>query len=202
MKVPKDGRVLLRPYDQGVSDLNNGEYDCAIENFGRAIGFDPKYAAAFYMRAIACRAKGDYRRATADFNRAMQHAHGRSAIDLKEALAWNLGNAVAFFNRASAYHNEGNYDRAINNYSEAVRLRPGWAAAFLSRGMAFKERDRNNPRSSAYDERYGGVPDCDHAAEDLEKVLSLDSDPATRRICRAALDELTGQGPRPLLKRP
>jgi tetratricopeptide (TPR) repeat protein len=185
-------QVLLRPYDQGVSDLNNGEYDSAIENFGKAIGFDTKYAAAFYMRAIACRAKGDYRSATADFNRAMKHALPRSVVDVKDTLAWKLGNAVAFFNRGIAFHNEGDHDRAINNYSEAIRLRPGWAAAFLARGMAFKERDRNNPRSSAYDERYGGVPDCDRAADDLEKVLSLDSDAATRRICRAALDELTG----------
>ena len=175
---------------QGTSLLNNGAYDLAIAKCNEAIRLDRAHAAAFYVRAIAYRAKSDYARAAADFAQAMKLSLSGSIADLKESLRWELRDATAFFNRGSAYHNEGDLSRAINNYSEAIRLDPKHVAALLNRGVAFQQRDRNNPAGTNYDERYGGVPDCDRAIDDYRKVLALDADPTARQIAQAGLDKL------------
>jgi tetratricopeptide (TPR) repeat protein len=179
--------------NHAVMSLNNGKYDLAIEKCSEALGFRHADAAAFYMRAIAYRAKADHDRAAADFEQAMRLAPTGSIAGFKEALRWELGEPTGFHNRGSAFHNERDYGRAINNYSEAIRLDPKHAAAFLNRGVALQTRDRNNPYAKKYDER-GGVPDCDRAIADYRMVLSLDADYTAKRIARAGLDRLLAQG--------
>jgi tetratricopeptide (TPR) repeat protein len=178
---------------QGVMLLSNGAYDLAIEKCSEAIGFDRAHAAAFYMRALARRAKGEHAHAGADFEQVSKLAPPGSIAGFKETIRWALGDATAFYNRGSAYHNERDYDRAINNYSEAIRLNPSYVAALLNRAVALLERDRNNPRSSKYDERFGGVPDCDRAMADYRRVLALDADDTARQIAKSRLDELMAQ---------
>jgi tetratricopeptide (TPR) repeat protein len=173
-----------------VSCLSNGTYDLAIASCEEALKRDRACAAAFYMRAIAYRAKGDHARATADFEQALRLAPAGSVTRFKELIKWDLNDSTAFFNRGNAYHNEGDRDRAINNYSEAIRLNPKHAAAWLNRAVALQERDRNNPRGRNYDERYGGVPDCHRAIDDYRKVLSLDADATAKRIAQGRLDML------------
>jgi tetratricopeptide (TPR) repeat protein len=175
---------------QGVACLNNGAYDLAIARCDEAIKRDRTCAAAFYLRAIAYRARGDYVRAAADFEQAQRLAPAGSVTGFKDIIKWDLNDATAFFNRGSAYHNEGDRDRAINNYSEAIRLNPKHASVLLSRAVALQERDRNNPRSRNYDERFSGVPDCHRAIDDYRKVLSLDADSAAKLIAQAGLDTL------------
>ena len=175
---------------QAVTLLNNGAYDLAIAKCNEAIRLDRAHGAAFYMRAIAHRAKADYARAAADFTQATKLSSTGSVADFKESMRWELRDATAFFNRGSAYHNEGDYDRAINNYSEAIKLDPQHVAALLNRGVAYQRRDRNNPAGQNYDERYGGVPDCDRAMDDYRKVLALDADPTARQIAQTGLDKL------------
>jgi tetratricopeptide (TPR) repeat protein len=180
--------------NQGVMLVNNGKYDLAIEKCSEALARRHAYAAAFYMRAIAHRAKANHDRAAADFEQALRLAPAGSIAGLKETLRWELGEPTGFHNRGSAYHNERDYDRAINNYSEAIRLDPKHAAAFLNRGVALQTRDRNNPYGKNYDERFGGVPDCDRAMADYRMVLSLNADYTVKRIAWAGLDRLSAQG--------
>jgi tetratricopeptide (TPR) repeat protein len=179
--------------NQAVTCLNNGSYDLAIEKCGEAIRRHGADAAAFYLRAVAHRASGDYARASADVGEARRLAPAGAIAGLKETLGWQLGNAIGFYNRGSAYHNERDYDRAINNYSEAVRLDRAYTAAHLGRAVAFETRDRNNPHGKRYDERYGGEPDCDRAMRDYRMVLALDADAAAKRIAKAGLDRLLAQ---------
>ena len=91
---------------RGVMCLSNGKYDLAIEKCNEAIRLHRGHAAAFYMRAVAYRAKGNYARATADFEQAMRLVPPGAIGDLKEAIRWDLGDATAFYNRGNAYHNE------------------------------------------------------------------------------------------------
>jgi tetratricopeptide (TPR) repeat protein len=164
----------------------------AIKKCSEAISLDRACAAAFYVRAIACRAIGDYARASADFGQATRLAPGGSIAGCKETLRWELGDATGFYNRGNAYHNERDYSRAINNYSEAIRLDPKYAAALLGRGVAFQSRDLNNPSGKHYNER-SGVPDCDHAMADYRRVLSLDADGVLKRIAKVRLDRLVAE---------
>jgi tetratricopeptide (TPR) repeat protein len=175
---------------RAVMLLNNAMYASAIKACDEAIRRDRGCAAAFYMRALARRAEGDHARAADDFGQAERLAPAGSLADSKEALRWVAHDATALYNRGCAYHNERDLDRAINNYSAAIKLDPRYARAFLNRAVALQTRDRNNPHGKNYDERYGGVPDCEQAIDDYRMVLSLDADDGAKRIAEAALAKL------------
>jgi tetratricopeptide (TPR) repeat protein len=163
---------------RAVMLLNNAAYVSAIKACDDAIGRNRGCAAAFYMRALARRAEGDHARAADDFGQG-------AALAPAGSLAWAANDATALYHRGSAYHNERDLDRAINNYSAAIKLDPRFARALLNRAVALQARDRNNPRGKNYDERFGGVPDCERAIDDYRAVLSLDADDGTKRSRQA-----------------
>ena len=70
--------------------------------------------------------KGDYDRAIADFDRAIQ---------LKP------DDAVAYANRGWAYDDKGDYDRAIADFDRAIQLKPDYADAYAGRGWAYAKGD-------------------------------------------------------------
>ena len=74
---------------------------------------------AFNNRGIVYDHKGEYDRAIADYDRAIE-------------LVPN--DATAYNNRGVAYGKKGDYDRAIRDYDQAIRLKPDHANAFINRG--------------------------------------------------------------------
>ena len=78
--------------------------------------------------------------------------------------------------------------------STTTRRPSGWTRStprpFLIAAVALQERDRNNPRSWNYDERFSSVPDCHRAIDDYRQVLSLDADSTAKLIAQAGLDTL------------
>jgi len=175
---------------EALACLDEGRYDLAIERCSEILRRHGANPAAFQVRAIAHRARGDDARAASDFSAAVRLAPAGAGPDVKETLRWETGDPVSFFNRGCAYHNERDYARAINNYSEAIKLNPSHVMAFLNRGIAFQTRDNNNPYKTGYDERYGGEPDCDSAMRDYRAVLARGSDTAACRIATERIEEL------------
>jgi len=80
---------------------------------GKGLGF------AFHNRGIWYYDKGEYDRAIADFDQAIQ----RDPYD-----------RIAFNNRGNVYSDKGEYDRAIADYDHAIRLNPNYADALKNRG--------------------------------------------------------------------
>jgi lipoprotein NlpI len=76
---------------------------------------------AFNNRGIGYAQKGQYDRAIADYDQAIQ---------------LNPNYATAFTNRGRAYTNKGEYDLAISDYDQAIRLNPNYTEAFFNRGAA------------------------------------------------------------------
>jgi uncharacterized protein YecT (DUF1311 family) len=77
-------------------------------------------AIALSNRGNAYQAEGDYDRAVADYDQAIQ-------LDPNDP--------IAFSNRGNAYKRRGDVDRAIADFSEAIRLDPRFAEAFANRGL-------------------------------------------------------------------
>lgn len=94
----------------------------AIGDTSEAIRIDPKYAFAFWTRAMLWESKGDFDQAIADYS---------EAIRLEPGTAY-------YISRAEAWRTKHDYDKAIVDYSEAIRLNSAetWklAQAYNGRG--------------------------------------------------------------------
>ena len=93
----------------GVSNLNTGKPEKALENFNRAIEIDPQKAAGYLGRANTLNIMGRYEECLVDYEKVLE-------IDPK------LANA--YINRGSAYSNLGEYKKAIADYEKGLELDP------------------------------------------------------------------------------
>jgi tetratricopeptide (TPR) repeat protein len=71
-------------YGQGLANACTGQYDAAIADYSSAIRLDPRWR-AYRNRAKAYEQKGDYMRALADFNAAIDLRSDDSLIYLQRA---------------------------------------------------------------------------------------------------------------------
>lgn len=110
--------------ERGKLKRNDDDSDGAIEDFNSALRINPKYANAFYFRALA---KGDlqrYKEALEDFN---------------IAVSLNPNDADFILDRGVTKSNLPDNKGAIEDYSKAISLNPNYAMAFNNRGFAYYE---------------------------------------------------------------
>ena len=93
----------------GVSHLNLGKPEKALEDFNRAIELEPGRAGGYLGRANALNTMQRYREALQDYDR---------AIELDPALA------NAYVNRAVAYSHLAENKKAIADYEKGLELDP------------------------------------------------------------------------------
>ena len=123
---------------------------------------------------------GDYNRAIATANRAMQldpknalafnHRglaymdkgdNDRAIADFNEAIRLNHNLARAFNNRGDAYARKGNSKQAIADYNEAVQLKPDYALAFCNRGrLKLRLNQASGREDLAKARQRGGASSC------------------------------------------
>ena len=105
--------ITTPPYDDavlsGVSSLNRGKTDKAMENFNRAIQLDPQRAGGYLGRGNTYNILGQYEEAVADYNK---------------AISINPDQAEAYANRAIAYSHLKAYEKAIADYEKCLELNP------------------------------------------------------------------------------
>ncbi|MBR0737762.1 tetratricopeptide repeat protein [Bradyrhizobium liaoningense] len=167
------------------------------------IGFSPLrgslIAFAYEGRGRIALRHGDFKRAIADFDAAIQLNPNRGSLyrdraiarrqngdlelavaDYDEAIAHDPKRAAPYHQRGLALAAMGDLDRAILSYNTAVRLDPSDAQARLDRGLAFLARGQT-----------------DDARADLEAALALPlgKDAGTRDAARAKLSELATAEP-------
>jgi F-type H+-transporting ATPase subunit b len=149
---------------------------------------------AYINRGGAYRAKGDFARALADLDKAVQ-------LDPRAALA--------LMERASIYFAKGDLDRAIADYNEAIAARPKSAAAFYGRGEAYRAKNDLDHAIADYDralqieknsaaayagraKAHRGKGDFDEALADFEEAVKLDPKSASLHVDRGAVYQTKG----------
>jgi tetratricopeptide (TPR) repeat protein len=149
---------------------------------------------AYINRGGAYRAKGDFDRALADLDKAVQ-------LDPRSALA--------LMERASIYHAKGELDRAIADYDAAIAARPKSAAAFYGRGEAYRAKNDLDRAIADYDralqldknsaaahagraEAHRGKGDFDKALADFEEAMKLDPKSASLHVDRGTVYQIKG----------
>ncbi len=93
----------------GVSNLNSGKPEKALEDFNRAIKIDPQLAGGYLGRANTLNIMGRYEESLEDYGTVLE-------IDPK------LANA--YINRGSAYSHLEEYEKAIADYEKGLALDP------------------------------------------------------------------------------
>jgi len=143
-------------YLAGEKYYEEGNYDKAIAEFGRAISLKADYTGAFVYRGNARRKMGELNRAIEDYSRALnldseyaevynyrgfsyaKRGDLRRAIDdYTQAIRCRANYTDAYFNRAYAYSEQGSWDEAIADYTQVIKLEPSNAIAYNERGNAW-----------------------------------------------------------------
>lgn len=165
-----------------------GNLAAALDDLGKAVGADPKSAAARAARAGVYQAKGDFDSAIADYNEAIAlDAQGNTQVLLGRALAYRAKgdkdkaladlsavlnrdgkNLSALVARASLYHAAGDHERAIADYAAIIRLDPKQVGALNGRGACYYAR-----------------ADYDHALADFDAALKVDGNYVAALVNRA-----------------
>ncbi len=165
-----------------------GNLDAALADLGKAIGIDPKSAAALAARAGVYQARGEFDKAIADYDQAAAgdapanaqiflgralayRAKGdkdKTLADLNAALKLDAKNLPALVARAALYHSAGDHEHAIADYTAIIRLDPKQVGALNGRGACYYAR-----------------ADYDRALADFDAALKVDANYVAALVNRA-----------------
>jgi tetratricopeptide (TPR) repeat protein len=167
----------------GLALFERGDYGGALRPLSEALAQsggieDPAGSDICYRyRGIGYAYLGDYRRAIADYDK---------------AIGLRPNGVDDYNNRGIAYDHEGDYDRAIADYGKALSLSRGFAPnAYNNRGNAYQRRGDHDKAIADFDSAIGLKPDDadayynrgnsyldegdrDKAIEDFGKAIALD----------------------------
>lgn len=105
-------------------------------------------AGAYHNRGLAYLSKGDYDRAIADLDKAIQ---------------LGPGGADAYNNRGCARGNKRDYDLAIADFDKAIQLKPDLARAYFNRGYTNGLKVDHDLAIADFDNAIQLKPDCAEA---------------------------------------
>lgn len=133
-----------------------GLNDDAVADYGAAIALGTRrMAIAYNNRANVLSDMGDYKRAFADYARALKIAPNAP---------------VTRVNRAAAYLNTGDIARAIGDADAAIALDPAYGLAYARRGAALLKQGDYDKAIADLREGLELDPDIDWAAKALEEA--------------------------------
>ncbi|KRA79730.1 tetratricopeptide repeat protein [Altererythrobacter sp. Root672] len=116
-----------RCYDRQTGHTPQEELSACNELLGRRHNSSQDRADILSARGYAYHRLGEYQKALADYDQ---------AIDLDPA------NSYAFYNRGLIYQRLGDRRRALADYSASLKLRPENAGGYLNRGLTFLDIGR------------------------------------------------------------
>ncbi len=167
-----------------------GEIEAAIDDYGRALGYDPHYVNARYNRATLYLDIQQYDAAIADFdivlklkpdwtdalnNRALallSSNHLDAAIEgFTGVIALDPAYAYAYNNRGVAWRRKNEPVRALADFSWAIRLRPNYVGALNSRGELYVLAGRSAEAVADFNSVLALAPDHPAASANLRTLL-------------------------------
>ncbi len=137
-----------------------------------------KDAALYLWRGNSWHTKGEYDKAIADYNKAIElkpeyvsayynrgnswHTKGeydKAIADYNKVIELKPDYASAYHNRGISWHPKGEYDKAIANYNKAIELKPDYASAYYNRGISWENKDEYDKAIGDYNKAIELKPD-------------------------------------------
>ncbi len=129
----------------------------AVEIYSELIEAKPEEGRLYTLRASAWWARGDEKRALADFDKAIEagfraphayssrglfHAalgnHEKAVADFTQAIELGAEDATPYINRAAVYMTRQEFDLAVKDYTQAINIQPENAGLHQQRAVAWK----------------------------------------------------------------
>jgi len=175
-------------YRAAIQALRSGDLDGAIRHASWAIRFNPSFAHAYGVRAMALQQRGQIDLAIADStkdlvfdpndaiaynNRGSEYAargdHSQAIADYNVAIAMRPDFAEAYMGRGSEFGVTGYYDRSIADLQKAIALRPGFAEAHQNLGVTFEHAGYRDRAQAEYRNALALRPDLVQARDALAR---------------------------------
>lgn len=171
--------VSSEEFLQGKACAEQKNYECAIENYSKAIKTNPANAEAYNGRGWAYLEKDKFDRAVEDCSRAIalnpdfaeaytcrgrargaQDEYDSSFSDCDKAIELKADYAEAYACRGSAEFWQDKYLQSFNDCDKAIKLKPDLAKAYACRGLAYDYKDHQLDKAIAdYNTALGFDPD-------------------------------------------
>lgn len=183
--------------NSSMTHLRQGDADGAINDLNKAIGLNPQFAEAYFLRANIQFVKGEFDSALIDYNKVVElvpNAPGIERVynnrgvirrlkgdkegafaDFGRAVALNPQYAEAYQGRANGRADKGDIEGAISDYNKSIELNPNHPAPYIDRGITYFQ-----------------IGNLEKALSDFDKALERDPDAANTYISRAIVHGLKG----------
>jgi serine/threonine protein kinase/tetratricopeptide (TPR) repeat protein len=190
--APRAPRPVLEvPYSeeflQGKACAEQKNFECAIENYSKAIKANPANAEAYNGRGWAYLEKDKFDQAVDDCSKAItlkpdyseaytcrgrargaQDDYNASFSDCDKAIELKADSAEAYACRGSAEFWQDRYVQSFNDCDKAIKLKPDFGRAYACRGLVYDYKDH----------------ELDKAMADYNTALGLDPDNANIYVNR------------------
>jgi tetratricopeptide (TPR) repeat protein len=182
-------------YDEGIQQLNNGNYEQAIESFSKALRLSlGDLADVLLQRGLAYASMGDYVRALADMDasleqdsRRMETYNERGNVlrflerfrealqDFSTALYMDDGFTEARYNRALCYEELGMFQEAVQDLTQVIAQNPTLAQAYEARGRIYAQLKTYEAAITDLQRylRMGGGREYDNHSETQAYIITL-----------------------------
>jgi tetratricopeptide (TPR) repeat protein len=159
--LAKNPGCWLAQNNLGAIFVDKGRFDEAIENYRKAIQFNPNSAVPLYSLGVALADKGRFDEAIENYRKAIQinpnyfdalNTLGVALADkgrfdeaienYYKAIQINPNNPKVLNNLGVALADKGRFDEAIENYRKAIQINPNYPKALNNLGNALAARDR------------------------------------------------------------
>lgn len=154
--------------------------------------YPDRSAHSYTGRGFQYLSKGEYQKALADFNQALEinpkysrayynrgivyydnENYDKAIEDYSKAIELGLRHYDVFNNRGLAYSAIGKHDLAIQDYTTALKINPNQADTYVNRGISYAQLEKLEPAISDFEKALSLNPNDFNAKENLKYALEL-----------------------------
>ena len=159
-------------FAQGITELNAGELDAALETFKQVTTLAPDFADAHYHLGLVYYQKAEFRKAIEAFTRTLELLPRDIDALIKLGLA---SHKTGDIDVADTRAKRAFYEQAVAAYQTALEIRPHNVEALNNLGLAYQELGRFDEAIAVYEEGLALSPDQPQLYANLATARDLQS---------------------------